>query len=59
MTNRHIDSINLALLVVLGIVLLISLLLVKPIKMTTNANIIGNIGLPQNAIEELKKLLNP
>ena len=59
MINRHNDSMNLMLVVVLGIILLISLLLVKPIKMTTNANIIGNIGLPQNAIEELKKLLNP
>ena len=58
MINRH-DSMNLVFVVVLGIILLISLLLVKPIKMTTNANIIGNIGLPQNAIEELKKLLNP
>ena len=59
MINRKNDSMNLMLVVVLGIILLISLLLVKPIKMTTNANIIGNIGLPQNAIEELKKLLNP
>jgi len=59
MINRKNDSMNLMLIVVLSIILLISLLLVKPIKMTTNANIIGNIGLPQNAIEELKKLLNP
>ena len=56
MTNRHTDSINLALLVVLGIVLLISLLLVKPIISNTSLTI-SNIGLPVSAVEELKKLL--
>jgi len=58
MINRHNDSMNLMLLVVLGIVLLISLLLVKPIINSTNI-IVNDVGLPGNAINELKKLLNP
>ena len=56
MINRHNDSINLALLVVLGIVLLISLLLVKPVISNTSLTI-SNVGLPENAVNELKKLL--
>ena len=55
MINRNNDSINLALLVVLGIVLLISLLLVRPIMNTSLT--ISNIGLPEDAVNELKKLL--
>jgi len=46
------------LIVVLGIVLLISLLLVRPTINSTNI-IVNDIGLPGNAINELKKLLNP
>ena len=56
MINRHNDSINLVFVVVLGIILLISLLLVKPIISNTNLTI-SNIGLPASAVEELKKLL--
>ena len=55
MINRHNDSMNLMLVVVLGIILLISLLLVKPIMNTSLT--ISNIGLPENAVNELKKLL--
>ena len=58
MINRHNDSMNLMLVVVLGIVLLISLLLVRPTINSTNI-IVNDIGLPGNAINELKKLLNP
>ena len=47
---------NLVLLVVLGIVLLISLLLVRPVISNTSLTI-RNIGLPEDAVEELKKLL--
>jgi len=58
MINRKNDSMNLMLIVVLGIVLLISLLLVRPTINSTNI-IVNDIGLPGNAINELKKLLNP
>ena len=56
MINRHNDSINLALLVVLGIVLLISLFLIRPVISNTSLTI-SNIGLPENAVNELRKLL--
>ena len=56
MINRHNDSINLMLLVVLGIILLISLILTKPVISNTSLTI-SNIGLPEDAVNELKKLL--
>ena len=56
MINRKNDSMNLMLVVVLGIILLISLLSVKPIISNTSLTI-SNIGLPASAVEELKKLL--
>jgi len=56
MINRHNDSINLTLLVVLGIVLLISLFLIKPVISNTSLSV-SNIGLPGDAIKELRKLL--
>ena len=57
MINRKNDSMNLMLVVVLGIILLISLLLVRPIISNTSLTI-SNIGLPENAVNELKKLLS-
>ena len=57
MINRHNDSLNLAFIVILGIALLISLLLVKPIISNVNLTV-SNIGLPAGAINELKKLLS-
>ena len=56
MINRKNDSMNLVFVVVLGIILLISLLLVKPIISNTSLAI-SNIVLPEDAVEELKKLL--
>ena len=56
MINRKNDSMNLMLIVVLGIILLISLLSVKPIISNTSLTI-NNIGLPEDAVNELRKLL--
>ena len=56
MINRHNDSLNLTIIVIIGIALLISLLLVKPIISNTSLTI-SNIGLPENAVNELRKLL--
>ena len=56
MINRKNDSMNLMLIVVLGIILLISLLSVKPIISNTSLTI-NNIGLPEDVVNELRKLL--
>jgi len=56
MINRHNDSLNLTFIVIIGIALLISLLLVKPIISNTSLSV-NNIGLPGDAIKELRKLL--
>ena len=56
MIDRRNDSASLTLLIVLGIVLLISLLLVKPIISNTSLTI-SNVGLPEDAVNELRKLL--
>jgi len=56
MVNRHSD-LKVILVVVLGIILLISLLLARPVVSNTNITI-GNIGLPKDAVNELKKLLS-
>ena len=56
MINRKNDSMNLMLVVVLGIILLISLLLVRPIISNTSLSV-SNIGLPEDAVNELRKLL--
>ena len=56
MINRHNDSLNLTFIVIIGIALLISLLLVKPIISNVNLTV-SNIGLPGDAIKELRKLL--
>ena len=56
MINKHNDSLNLTFIVIMGIVLLISLLLIRPIINTNLA--ISNIGLPAGAIDELKRLLS-
>ena len=56
MINRNNDSMNLILLIVLGIVLLISLFLIRPVISNTSLTI-SNIGLPENAVNELRKLL--
>ena len=57
MINRHNDSLNLIFIVIMGIALLISLLLLKPIISNVNLTV-SNIGLPAGAINELKKLLS-
>jgi len=56
MINKKNDSLNLIFIVIMGIALLISLLLVKPIISNTSLSV-NNIGLPGDAIKELRKLL--
>jgi len=57
MINRKNDSLNLIFIVIMGIALLISLILAKPIVSNTSLSV-SNINLPTGAIEELKKLLS-
>jgi len=57
MINKHNDSLNLIFIVIMGIALLISLILAKPIVSNMSLSV-SNINLPTGAIEELKKLLS-
>lgn len=45
------------LIVAIGVIILIVFVLVKPAMVNTSSANLGNIGLPVNALEELKKIL--